>query len=82
MVTVVRRDGFRVVIFTDDHEPAHVHVYGDGHATINLAGADGLAELVVVEGMTRSEARRALRVVRDHQGDLLAQWRRMHGRTK
>jgi hypothetical protein len=28
MVTVYRAHGLRVVIFTDDHEPAHVHVFG------------------------------------------------------
>ncbi len=26
MHTVSRQDGFRVVIYTDDHEPPHVHV--------------------------------------------------------
>ncbi|WP_244475818.1 DUF4160 domain-containing protein [Methylobacterium sp. Leaf93] len=37
MVTVLRSGGLRVIIFVDDHEPAHVHVFGDGHAKINLA---------------------------------------------
>jgi hypothetical protein len=41
MVTIHRAQGLRVVIFTDDHEPAHVHVFGDGHAKINLIGPDG-----------------------------------------
>lgn len=41
MVTVHREGGFRVVIFTDDHEPAHVHVYGDGTAKIALVGDEG-----------------------------------------
>ena len=35
MVTVLRAGGLRVVIFVDDHEPAHVHVFGDGQAKIN-----------------------------------------------
>jgi hypothetical protein len=34
MVTVHRAHGLRVVIFVDDHEPAHVHVFGDGRAEI------------------------------------------------
>lgn len=37
MVTVLRAEGFRIVIFTNDHEPAHVHVFGDGEAKIDLA---------------------------------------------
>jgi len=28
MVTIYRGEGLRVVIFADDHEPAHVHVFG------------------------------------------------------
>jgi hypothetical protein len=34
MVTVLRAEGLRVVIFTNDHEPAHVHVFGGGEAKI------------------------------------------------
>ena len=41
MVTIHRASGLRVVIYVDDHEPAHVHVFGDGAAKIDLAGASG-----------------------------------------
>ena len=41
MVTVLRAQGLRVVIFLNDHHPAHVHVFGDGEAKINLSGPDG-----------------------------------------
>ena len=34
MVTVLRAEGLRVVIFTNNHEPAHVHVFGSGEAKI------------------------------------------------
>ena len=79
MVTVFRAHGFRVIIFTDDHEPAHVHVFGDGHAKINLQGLNGVPELVSVEGMTRAETRRAMRVVVEQQTLLLAKWGEIHG---
>lgn len=59
MVTVLRAQGLRVVIFTNDHPPAHVHVFGDGQAKIDLLGPDGAPDLVCAEGMTRSEVRRA-----------------------
>jgi hypothetical protein len=39
MVAIYRAHGVRIVIFVDDHEPAHVHVFGDGQAKINLIGA-------------------------------------------
>ena len=67
MVTVLRIDGLRVVIFVDDHQPAHVHVFGDGHAKINLLGADGTPELVWADGMTHGEVRRAVRIVIEQQ---------------
>jgi uncharacterized protein DUF4160 len=37
MVTVLRAHGLRVVVFANDHQSAHVHVFGDGEAKINLA---------------------------------------------
>jgi hypothetical protein len=82
MVTVLRAEGLRVVIFTNDHEPAHVHVFGDGEAKIDLCGASGVPELVWADGMTRSEVRRALRVVASRQSQLLMRWERIHGRAE
>jgi hypothetical protein len=38
MATVLCVNGFRVVIYVDDHAPAHVH--DDGHAKINLIGSE------------------------------------------
>ncbi|HTV68939.1 MAG TPA: DUF4160 domain-containing protein [Rhizobiaceae bacterium] len=51
MITLLRAQGLRVIIFTDDHEPAHVHVFGDGHAKVDLIGDDGLPRLVWCRGM-------------------------------
>lgn len=79
MVTIHRAHGLRIVIFTDDHEPAHVHVFGDGHAKINLTGPDGGAELVWAENMKRNEVRRAMTVVTEHREVFLARWREIHG---
>jgi hypothetical protein len=79
MVTIFRAHGLRIVIFSDDHEPAHVHVFGDGHAKINLLGASGQPELVWAEGMKRNEVRRAMAVVTEQQAVFLARWRKIHG---
>jgi len=46
MGTIYRAHGLRVIIFTDDHEPAHVHVFGDGQVKINLIGPDGAPVLL------------------------------------
>lgn len=79
MVTVHRETGLRFVIFTDDHEPAHVHVVGDGRAKINIAGADGAPELVDAVGMKSGDLRRAMRIVAGKQDYLLERWREIHG---
>jgi hypothetical protein len=60
MVTVLRAQGLRVVIFTDDHDPAHVHVFGDGETKINLLGPNGRPALVWATGAARSEVRKAM----------------------
>ena len=81
MVTVLRAHGLRVVIYVNDHDPAHVHVFGDGEAKINLLGTGSSPELVWADGMSRGEVRRALRIVTDEQTALLARWEEIHGRA-
>jgi len=80
MVTVLRANGLRVVIFVNDHPPAHVHVFGDGEAKIDLLGASNAPALVWADGMSRGEVRRAMRTVVEQQAFLLARWRDIHGR--
>ena len=79
MVTVHREGGFRVVIFTDDHEPAHVHVYGDGKAKIVLVGAGGMPQLLAASRMKEGDIRKAVRIVAEQQVYLLECWSEIHG---
>lgn len=79
MVTVLRESGFRFVIFTDDHEPAHVHVYGDGEAKIQLVGREGEPELVWVQRMKSGEIRKAMAIVVRNRSGFLDRWRQIHG---
>jgi hypothetical protein len=79
VVVVHRAHGLRFIIYIDDHEPAHVHVQGNGAAKIDLLGASGSPELVYSVGMTRADQRRMLREVGRHQAMLLARWRDIHG---
>jgi hypothetical protein len=81
MVTVLRAHGLCVVIFSNDHQPAHVHVFGDGQAKINLLGADGAPELIWADAMSRGEVRRAMRLVNEQQAFLLARWKDIHERS-
>lgn len=83
MVTVLRAQGLRVVIFANDHLPAHVHVVaGDGEAKINLNGPGAVPHLVWADGMNRGEVRRALRLVAESQAFLLTRWEEIHERRR
>ena len=79
MVTIHRAHGLRFVIFLNDHEPAHVHVIGDGELKVNLSSAAGLPELIWAIGMKTTDRRRAMDIVKDNQADLLARWHEIHG---
>ncbi|ATU91275.1 DUF4160 domain-containing protein [Phyllobacterium zundukense] len=79
MVIVYREYGLSVAIFLNDHEPPHVHVFGDRHAKIGLAGADGRPYLISHYKMKRNDVRRAIAIVNEHQIFLLAKWRDFHG---
>ena len=79
MVTVLRAVGLRAVIFTNDHEPAHVHVFGGGEAEDQPPWRRWSSQLVWgYSGMT-DEVRRALRIVAENQALLLARWENIHG---
>jgi len=78
-VTIFRADGLRFVIFVDDHEPAHVHVFGDGEAKINLLGLGGKPELIWADGMKRGDIRKAMKIVEEQQDAFLERWKNIHG---
>lgn len=78
MVTVHREAGLRFIIFVDDHEPAHVHVLGDGNAKVNLAGPDGKPELIRNEGFKIGDMRKVMRIVAEQQAMLLEKWSEHH----
>lgn len=80
MVTILKEGGFRIVIYTNDHAPAHVHVIkAGGEAKINLSGTDGNAELVWADGCKKSDVRRAMQIVETHRESFLAEWSKIHG---
>lgn len=75
MVTVLRKHGMRFVIYTADHEPPHVHVYGNGEARI-----DTLTLKVITQGgLSDRDVRKAVEEVRTYQPLFLETWRRCHG---
>jgi hypothetical protein len=76
MPTVLRINGWRVVVYLNDHPPAHVHVLGPGWmVVIDVIRLDARE----VIGCEERDARQVLRVIAEHQAALLEAWRRMHG---
>lgn len=81
MVTVHREGGFRIAIYRNDHEPAHVHAIKDGEVVVNLVGATGKPEIRDAYGSTKAEVRKALRIVAGQQDFLLRRWKEIQDGT-
>jgi hypothetical protein len=80
VVVVHRAHGYRVVIYTADHEPAHVHAIGEGIAKFNLVGpARDEVEIVYSTGIKHGDLRRLYAEIVEHRDRLLAEWERIHG---
>ncbi|MGK7947208.1 MAG: DUF4160 domain-containing protein [Microcystaceae cyanobacterium] len=81
MATVLRKDGFSVRIYTNDHLPSHVHVFkAGGEAKINLGDETQYPNFVTIStDMSNKDARKALELVTQHQLFLLKKWREIHG---
>ncbi|MBC7859973.1 MAG: DUF4160 domain-containing protein [Burkholderiaceae bacterium] len=80
MPTVLTIFGLRVVIYPNDHRPAHVHVQGNGcEAVFNLDGAGGLPELRENYGFSQKELTKIANELAANLATLGAQWRRIHG---
>ena len=75
MPTILRQDGFDVMIHTDDHDPPHVHCYG--------ADAVVVVELETLRIRRRRgsdrDVRTARNVVERNRDRLLKAWRKFHG---
>ena len=78
MVTILnrRQHGFDVVILTNEHGPAHVHVFRGGNkckATLQPV------RIVYNDGFSGRERRRIRALLVEYQAQLLSEWSRLHG---
>ena len=80
MPTVHRQDGFRLVIYTKDRQPAHVHCRrGASRIVLNLPMGDEGPTIRQVNRATKfNDLVEALRIVNEHQAKLWDAWRRYH----
>jgi hypothetical protein len=81
MVTVHREGGFRVAIYRNDHEPAHVHVIKDGEVIVDLIGADGQPEIRDAYGATKADVRKSLQIAAGRRDYLLSKWQEIRDGT-
>lgn len=81
MPTIVRKDGYRVVIYPNDHDPSHVHVLkGDSEVRVNLGDENIKPSLITIRGsISDKEVVRGLDLVIANQEICLAKWREIHG---
>lgn len=80
MPTVLRFDGLRVVIYPNDHRPAHVHVIGRGcEAVFDLQQPAGPVELRENYGFSRRELTNIQRVLTENLEELSRAWEEIHG---
>lgn len=75
MPTVLREEGFAIVVYPNDHLPYHVHVIkAESEAKINLDPVE-----VVTNRMKPQDLRKALKIVITHQAKLIEKWKEIHG---
>lgn len=80
MPTILREQGFRVVIYPNDHLPSHVHVFkGSGEVRIELGDEESNPSLMTIAGqISDKDVAKALYLVKESQAKLLARWREIH----
>ncbi|WP_436267912.1 DUF4160 domain-containing protein [Pseudoduganella sp. LjRoot289] len=80
MPTVLMVFGLRVLIYSNDHRPAHVHVQGKGcEAAFNLHCPAGPPELRENYGFSQKELGKIVAALADELTRLCAKWRGLHG---
>jgi Domain of unknown function (DUF4160) len=81
MPTILKKDGFRIVIYPNDHLPSHVHVLKSGsEVRIDLGSKEAEPSLISIFGdISDKDVVKALDLVKEHQANLLSKWREIHG---
>jgi hypothetical protein len=73
--TIVYEGGYRIVIFPNDHPPAHVHIIKDDlDAKVQLDPIEFIEE----PDFNPRQMKRILKLVREHQQELLDKWDEIH----
>ncbi len=80
MPSVDTVEGLRVVIYSNDHRPAHVHVIGNGcEVVFKLNCPEGPPELRENYGFAAAKLSKINTALTSRVVVLCAEWRRIHG---
>lgn len=80
MPTVWKQDGFQFRVYTNDHNPSHVHIYkSGGEVLIYLGNSTTKPTVRENRGMSFQDIRRALQIAAEKQEYLEISWRKIHG---
>lgn len=80
MGTILLLDGWRVMIYTRDHGPAHVHLVSpEARIKVWLNCPNGPLEPYEARGVTKAALRRLLEALEPNLNELCGEWRKVHG---
>jgi hypothetical protein len=80
MPTILRLDGLRVVVYPNDHRPAHVHVIGKGcEAVFDLNCPAGPVELRENYRFSRRKISKIETGLMERVDELCRAWEVIHG---
>jgi len=81
MPTVLRLGKARVVIYSNDHPPPHVHAVKDdtARAKFNLNCPNGPVELVEQQGFKLAEIRQIGEAIAENLTTICVKWSEIHG---
>ena len=80
MPTIDTIDGMRVVVYPNDHRPAHVHVIGRGHEAVFVLNCPaGPAELRENHGFSQAELSVIVTALQARLARACLAWSQIHG---
>lgn len=79
MGNVVNQDGMRIWVWSNDHDPPHVHVAGAGWEVTVLIGDAAVLDGIKHGKPNGKQIRAAITLVAEYLEACNAEWRRCHG---
>lgn len=78
--TIIKTDGFSVMIMSNDHRPPHVHVFrAEGRVRITIGDQESRPQIMEAINLSNKDIKKALKIVMDNQDELSHAWREIHG---